>query len=283
MENTANMVNTAMPTEQIPIGQMPVEQVSKLSALQKALESLLGAAPQPFALAYSGGLDSRFLAFAATHLGYAPQLFHVTGPHIPQAESAYAKDFALRHSLPYQEFFYTPLGIEAVRHTHKDRCYHCKNGLFTFLKTQTSLPLADGSHSSDTQSYRPGTKALQEHGVYSPLALAGLEKQDIRNLAASLGMEQPNQAARPCLLTRFAYNLEVQEDTLRILEQAEAIIHAHLSGEDFRLRVLPEGLELHTCHPLPDSTHSALTAALPFAFVCRVLPTLSGYFDTLTP
>lgn len=262
---------------------MPIELTPQLLALQRALENMLGKAPQPFALAYSGGLDSRFLAFVATYFGYTPKLFHITGPHIPKAESAYAKDFALHNSLPYQEFFFTPLGIEAVRHTHKDRCYYCKNGLFTFLKAKTFLPLADGSHASDAQSYRPGTKALREHSIYSPLALAGLEKQDIRNLAAYLGMEQPNQAARPCLLTRFAYNLEVQEDTLLVLEQAEAIIHTHLSGEDFRLRVLPEGLELHTCHPLPDSTHSALAAALPFAFAYRVLPTLSGYFDTLTP
>ncbi len=254
-----------------------------LQTLHRVFTEILGEAPLPFALAYSGGLDSRFLAFAASSLGYIPHLFHVTGPHIPRSETLYAKDFATRHNFLYQELAFSPLSIPAVRHTHKDRCYHCKYGLFSFLKQHTHLPLADGSHASDTRSYRPGSLALREHKILSPLALAGFEKQDIRRIAAILGMEQPDQAARPCLLTRFAYNLEVQDTTLHVLENAEEKIHALVQGTDFRLRVLPTGLELHTTTALPESVQKKLADTLPFSFVFRVLPELSGYFDTLTP
>ena len=83
------------------------------------------------------------------------------------------------------------------------RCYACKRNLFSLLKARTDLPLCDGTNASDAGQYRPGIRAVEELGILSPLASAGLTKADIHRCAALTGMEDPEQKARPCLLTRL--------------------------------------------------------------------------------
>lgn len=194
------------------------------------------AACHPMALAFSGGLDSRFLAHAAQVLAQtlapAPEslcLVHVHGPHVPQGESRKALAWAQARGLRCVTVFFDPLAFDAVRHNHTERCYHCKKAMFLAIgHALAALPqgaghfvLCDGSNASDSQSYRPGLAALSELGVRSPLAEAALSKQDIRLLAAQSGLERPEQTPRPCLLTRFAYGLEADAPTLAALEKAE--------------------------------------------------------------
>lgn len=264
-------------------------------ALLSRLESVLGAlaAGNRFALAYSGGLDSRFLAHAARRFGFEPVLLHIVGPHIPPEETAYARRWAASRNLPYEELPADPLDLPLVASGDRRRCYACKRNLFSLLKAKTDLPLCDGTNASDAGQYRPGIRAVEELGILSPLASAGLAKADIHRCAALTGMEDPAQKARPCLLTRLPYGMKPDRPLLAGLAAGERAVHgafasAGLPEPDFRLRLVDAGrLELHV---LPDPALAPglcvelarriaeAAPQLPPPHVVRV-ETLSGFFD----
>lgn len=271
----------------------PPEESGLLSRLETALAGL--AVGKRFALAYSGGLDSRFLAHAAQRFGFEPVLLHIVGPHIPPEETAYARDWAASRKFAYEEIPAEPLDLPLVASGDSRRCYACKRNLFSLLKGRTPLPLCDGTNASDAGQYRPGMQAVRELGVLSPLALAGLAKADIHRCAALTGMEDPGQKARPCLLTRLPYGMKPERSLLMGLaegERAVRTVFASVGGPapDFRLRlVAADRLELHV---LPEP---ALAPSLCGELVLRIaeaapqLPspqvvrveTLSGFFDRL--
>ena len=151
------------------------------TALLPRLESVLGvlAAGNRFALAYSGGLDSRFLAHAAQRFGFEPVLLHIVGPHIPPEETDYARHWAASRELAYEELPADPLDLALVASGDRRRCYACKRNLFSLLKARTDLPLCDGTNASDAGQYRPGIRAVEELGILSPLASAGLTQDDV--------------------------------------------------------------------------------------------------------
>ena len=223
------------------------------TALLPRLESVLGvlAAGNRFALAYSGGLDSRFLAHAAQRFGFEPVLLHIVGPHIPPEETDYARHWAASRELAYEELPTDPLDLALVASGDRRRCYACKRNLFSLLKARTDLPLCDGTNASDARQYRPGIRAVEELGILSPLASAGLTKAGIHRCAALTGMEDPEQKARPCLLTRLPYGMKPERSLLAGLAAGERAVHgvfasAGLPGPDFRLRLVDaERLELH--------------------------------------
>ena len=247
-----------------------------------------------FGLAFSGGLDSRFLACFAQQAGLHPILLHAKGPHYPLADSTAAIAWAMAHNLELRVIASNPLELPQVVNNAKDRCYHCKFYIFSQLKEQ-NLPLADGSHATDANAYRPGLLAGAELGVTSPLALAGMSKANIRQAAADLGLDNPNQRARPCLLTRFAYGLTATVDMLDRLDMAESGISELLrtsldNPPDFRLRLLQDWkLELHfAAKECPNNALTPLTKNLEnivFATMqmplsrLRHLKVLSGFFD----
>lgn len=201
----------------------------------------------PLALAYSGGLDSRFLAHACLLAGTPPRLLHVTGPHVAAAESRAAFAWAESRGLAVEAAVCDPLSLPEVRAGGRERCYACKRLMFEGLLRRLEgdaegRALCDGGNASDLTAYRPGIRALRELGVRSPLAEAGLAKDDIRALARQSGLERPEQAARPCLLTRFDYGLEPRAPLLEALAGAEAAVeelfaHNGIPLPDFRLRL----------------------------------------------
>lgn len=172
---------------------------------------LSGIAPNKrLAIAFSGGLDSRFLSFAAKYLGYTVKLLTVRGPHISAEETAEAVQWAQDNSFEMELLDLNPLQMEAVVFNHTDRCYFCKKHLFLELKRRAAdLPLCDGTNHSDLSHYRPGLKALSELKIHSPLAEAEFSKQDNREVGALIGLDHWDQAARPCMLTRLPYNQKV--------------------------------------------------------------------------
>ncbi|MDL2216466.1 PP-loop family protein [Desulfovibrio sp. OttesenSCG-928-M14] len=270
---------------------------------------------RPMALAFSGGLDSRFLAHSALALLPTPGdlcLIHVCGPHVPEDESRAADAWARARGLQLIMTHFDPLEIEAVRSGWKDRCYYCKKAMFLrILQTLETMGatagnqrvLCDGSNASDNLAWRPGLAALRELGVRSPLAEAGLDKQDISALGAASGLDNPRQKARPCLLTRFAYGLEPDKVTLAALEAAERAVSALLTTHaqkaeppDFRLRLVSRRAaakpgkplsvwqsELHVEAELPDALVRELEALLaaagfdPGFVLC--LEQVSGHYD----
>ena len=143
----------------------------RLSRLEKVLSEI--APDKRLAIAFSGGLDSRFLSFAAKYLGYTVKLLTVRGPHISAEETAEAVQWALDNGFEMELLDLNPLQMEAVEFNHTDRCYFCKKHLFLELKRRAAdLPLCDGTNHSDLSHYRPGLKALSELKIHSPLAEA---------------------------------------------------------------------------------------------------------------
>lgn len=276
---------------------------SKLTGLTAHLADL--AMEGRLALAFSGGLDSRFLAHMAALAGVRPLLLHAQGPHIAERESRFARQWAKAHGMEFRDLAFDPLLTPEVAANGRMRCYHCKRALFTLLKHSAGgLKLCDGTQASDNDAYRPGLAALTELGVISPLAHAGLSKPEIRRLATKTGMDYAQQRALPCLLTRFAYQLRPDHASLAALDKAEERIENLLcqateSGRDnpapdFRLRRLsPDILELHLTSPAaPDEQSDTVPPALRLALeeavretmgrplaAIRFMPTLSGFFD----
>lgn len=250
-----------------------------------------------FALAYSGGLDSRFLAHIAHRFGLKPRLLHVVGPHVPPAETTYARTWARSNSFFYEEVSIDPLGVPLVVKGDRKRCYACKKELFFQLKKRTPLPLCDGTNATDMGNYRPGIQAVQELGILSPLAQAGLDKAALRQLAVLTGMEYPEQKPQPCLLTRFPYGMKPEKSFLVSLAKGEHAIRNVFAAQgmpeaDFRLRFLSPGrMELHvlpiTLNQLSSSMRESLfrdvSEAAPNLPPFRILSvdTLSGFFDTI--
>ena len=274
------------------------------AALLDRLRRILADLRRPL-IALSGGLGSRFLAHAA-HMtrtdGVTPLLVHCRGPHIPESETVSAQAFAAARGLPLHIFDFDPPTIPEIRANGVRRCYFCKRALFSaFLSLRGSLwpddppPLCDGTNTSDLGLYRPGLQALTELGIRSPLAEAGFGKQDIREAARACGLENPDQQARPCLLTRFAYDLAPTSPALVAAGRAEADIAALVGEEEnFRLRLfppdaaepgtpLPFAAELHLERDLsPEEETRARTLISARGFHCRavrVFERASGTYD----
>jgi uncharacterized protein len=197
----------------------------------------------PVLLAVSGGLDSRFLSFCAAKWEIDAVAVHFTGPHMCAEETHGAVAWLTGLGMPHRVLEVDPLEETAVAANSKERCYHCKKYLFSRAKAAAlaeGRALMDGSNASDMQSYRPGLRALRELDVLSPLAQAGLSKDDISALAEDMGMAEPRQPSRPCLLTRFAYGVRPERTLLECIGRAEnALREAGL--RQLRIRVLEDG------------------------------------------
>ncbi len=204
------------------------------------------------ALAYSGGLDSRFLALTLKSQGADLLLLNAVGPHIAPIDTEYALEWARKNDLPCLQFPFDPLVLPGI--DTKERCYVCKKKLFQTMKAvlsekkESDRVLCDGTNSDDRQGFRPGIRALREEDILSPLDEGGLGKAEIRSLARVRGLENPEQKPRPCLLTRLAYGMRADEATLARLAEAEAAIGKALTEflemppPDLRLRLTPTPL-----------------------------------------
>jgi uncharacterized protein len=197
---------------------------------ERALRESLRAVPS-LVVAYSGGVDSAYLAWVAGgELG--PNALAVTAdsPSYPERHRAMAvgiaRDFGLQHEIIRTDELDTP----EYRANAPDRCYYCKHELYTKL---TSLAgsrgfarVADGSNADDRGDYRPGRRAAKEFGVWSPLDEAGLSKDDIRALSHEAGLPTWDEPASACLSSRIPYHSEVTNEKLRTIEQAEDALRA---------------------------------------------------------
>jgi uncharacterized protein len=203
---------------------------AEVRAREAALAECLRGWPS-LVVAYSGGVDSAFLAwFATRQLGPAALCVTADSPSYPEHHRrmavAIAEDFGLRH-----EFIRTDeLERPAYRANGADRCYHCKHELYTHLRRLADdrglAVVVDGSNADDRGDYRPGRRAAREFGVVSPLDVAGLTKDDIRALSREAGLPTWDEPASACLSSRVPYFSEVTEDKLRVIEQAEAAVRA---------------------------------------------------------
>jgi uncharacterized protein len=180
-------------------------------------------------VAYSGGVDSAYLAYAASRvLGESALCVTADSPSYPERHRALAlklaADFGFRHEIIHTAEMARP----EYRANPANRCYYCKHELYTHLTAiarDRGIPvIADGSNADDRGDYRPGRQAAREFGVRSPLDEAGLTKDEIRELSRRAGLPTWDEPASACLSSRIPYFSEVTDEKLRMIERAESAL-----------------------------------------------------------
>jgi uncharacterized protein len=182
-------------------------------------------------VAYSGGVDSAFLAWAAQRvLGNRALSVTADSASYPERHRAMALAIAQQFGFSHEIIHTGELDRAEYRANNPDRCYHCKNELFTQLAGLAAergfAAVADGSNADDRGDYRPGRRAAREFGVISPLDEAGLTKDDVRLLSREAGLPTWDEPASACLSSRIPYYSEVTEEKLDTIERAEAAVRA---------------------------------------------------------
>ena len=191
-------------------------------------------------VAYSGGVDSAFLAWMA-HRVLGERALAVLADSASLARSHYwdALKFAEEQGIPLLILETKELEDEAYAANDANRCFHCKDELFTVLEAERGrrgfAAVAYGLNVDDGKDFRPGQRAAQEHRVAAPLAEAGLTKADIRGLAQAAGLRVWDKPASACLSSRIEYGRRVTTEALRQVEEAEEALRA-LGLRRFRVR-----------------------------------------------
>jgi len=191
-------------------------------------------------VAYSGGVDSAFLAVTAARvLGDRSLCITADSPSYPDRHRdlaiGTARAFELRHEMVRTSEMDNP----DYRANPSNRCYYCKHELYSRLtalaRERGFAAVVDGSNADDRGDYRPGRQAAREFGVVSPLDEADLTKEEIRALARAAGMQTWDEPASACLSSRIPYHSEVTEAKLRTIDAAERVLR-DLGFRVFRVR-----------------------------------------------
>ncbi len=182
-------------------------------------------------VAYSGGVDSAYLAWAAHRvLGSRALAVTADSPSYPGRHRAMALAIARDFNLCHEMVSTRELERPEYRANPANRCYYCKHELYSVLsdlaRARGFAAIADGSNADDRGDYRPGRQAAREFGVLSPLDQAALSKADIRELSHEAGLPTWDEPASACLSSRIPYHSEVTDEKLRVIEQAEEAIRA---------------------------------------------------------
>jgi len=180
-------------------------------------------------LAYSGGVDSSVLLCAATEV-LGPNLIAVTAisETYPPAELEPAKRFAASLGVRQRILATEEITRDAFSRNAPDRCYHCKQELFGKLRQIADAEgiayILDGTNIDDLSDHRPGRKAAGEFSVRSPLAEAGLTKQEVRALARRMDLPMWDKPSLACLSSRIPYGTPITRDLLKNIQAAEDAI-----------------------------------------------------------
>lgn len=187
------------------------------------------------AVAFSGGIDSTFLLYAAVKaLGGTRALAYTCTSIVNATHSVdnMRKVFRIhfKGTLPLTEVSVSPLQWKEFVNNNDKRCYFCKKKMYSLLLAELEksdcCTLADGTNADDLKTNRPGLRAILELGVQTPLVEAGLTKQDIRELARSKGLINYDLASNSCLATRIPQGIEITSHLLRVVEDAESYLHS---------------------------------------------------------
>jgi pyridinium-3,5-biscarboxylic acid mononucleotide sulfurtransferase len=210
-----------------------------LAAKRAALEGHIRALGRTL-IAYSGGVDSAFLAWVA-HGTLGPNMLAVLAdsPSLARSQFADAKAFADEQGIPLEIIRTEELDRPEYARNEGSRCYFCKDELFTvmerFRESHGFQTIAYGANLDDQGDFRPGQIAAREHKVVAPLLQAGLTKQEVRELARDAGLRVWDKPAAACLSSRIAYGRIVDRETLSVVEQGEEALR-NLGFRQFRVR-----------------------------------------------
>lgn len=204
--------------------------MDELKSKQKELEKRIAELGRA-AVAFSSGVDSTFLLKTAHDiLGDNAVAITAKAPCFMKSETEEAIAFCKKEGIKQIVVDFNPLAVDEFKSNVKNRCYFCKKALFTEIKrvaAENDIPfIFDGTNADDTNDFRPGMKALEELGIISPLLDAKLTKSDIRALSQETGLSTFNKPSYACLASRIAYNEEITEKKLKMVESAEEMLHS---------------------------------------------------------
>src|SRR5579864_2779428 len=196
-----------------------------LSAKQTHLEQILSGSGRTL-VAYSGGVDSAYLAYAAHQVVGGDMLAVIAdSPSLARVQLQDAIAFAQEQQIPHQ--IIQTLEMDRPEYVRNDglRCFHCKDELFNlmeqFARDHGFTSVAYGVNLDDQGDFRPGQKAAIRHNVAAPLLQAGLSKAEVRELAQQAGLRVWNKPASACLSSRIAYGRPVTREALLAVERGE--------------------------------------------------------------
>ena len=223
-------------------------------------------------VAYSGGVDSAYLAYAARQAAPGGVLALIAdSPSLPRTALAAALAFARAHDIPCETLATQELENPDYRRNDPNRCYFCKDELFGRMAEELRQrpgfrTLVYGVNADDTLDFRPGHRAAGEHGVRAPLLEAGLGKAEIRARAQAAGLEVWDRPAAACLASRVAYGTEVTPAVLARIEQGEEALYG-LGFRQVRVRYHQEIVRLEIARAeLPRALDLAMADRLAAIF-----------------
>jgi len=247
-------------------------------------------------VAYSGGVDSGFLAWAAhRELGAGMMAVLADSPSLARFQMRDAVAFAEEHGMPLHIIETSEMERAEYLRNDAARCFHCKDELFTRMEEYRQHSgfdvIAYGVNLDDQGDYRPGQNAARQHGIAAPLLEAGLTKQDIRQLAREAGLRLWDKPASACLASRIEYGRPVTRENLSAVEQGEEALrrlgflqfrvrhHGQIARLEIAREELPRAMTLEMASQL-----TAIFKALGFLYVTLDLEGFrSGSMNALLP
>ena len=255
---------------------MSADLVSKQAALRTQLPSL-----GRTLVAYSGGVDSAYLAWAAHEVLGSDMLAVIAdSPSLARTHLSDAMAFAKTHDIPLEVIQTTELDRPEYARNDAFRCFHCKDELFTvmedFRQKRGFDAIAYGVNLDDQGDFRPGQQAARQHHVSAPLLEAGLTKLEIRELAQAAGLSVWDKPASACLSSRIEYGRPVTREALSVVEQGEDALRK-LGFRQFRVRHHGDIVRIEVAK---DELPRALDPAMAAEFT-RIFRALGFKFVTL--
>jgi pyridinium-3,5-biscarboxylic acid mononucleotide sulfurtransferase len=247
-------------------------------------------------VAYSGGVDSAYLAWVA-HQELGPDVLAVIAdsPSLARTQLADALAFAREQGIPVEVIVTSELDRPEYVRNDGQRCFQCKDELFTVMEALRAArgfdTIAYGVNLDDQDDFRPGQQAARQHHVAAPLLAAGLTKQEIRELARQAGLRIWDKPASACLSSRIEYGRPVTPEALAAVEQGEDAIRAlgfrqfrvRHHGEIVRIEIAREELE-RALDPAMAAEFTKIFKGLGFKFVTLDLEGFrSGSMNSLLP